>query len=156
MNSIWLYRLVRFGLAAVFIWSGAAKLLDPGSFARVISAYGLVWDVFVWPLALGLPLLELLAGIGLFFDVRFSLSAITGMLMLFAGVLWFGLLGDLDVDCGCFSASERAEHHGLRAALYRDLAFIGLALYLYWWRFMRFRSTRAIGLKQDVPERYPA
>jgi hypothetical protein len=84
--------------------------------------------------------LELIAGLGLIFDVKGSLSVILGLLVLFAFVLWFGILKDLDIDCGCFSPDDLAEHNALWSALYRDLAMIIAALYLFWWR----RATRPV------------
>ncbi len=135
----WPERLPSWGLALVFIWAGMAKLSDVRSFARVISQYNLAPDWALAPLALGMPLLEILAGLGLILGVRGSLGIITGMLLMFAGVLWFGILQGLSVDCGCFSAAEQAEHDGLRWALTRDLVMLGAAAFLYWRRWRRQR-----------------
>ena len=136
------YRLIRIALGIVFVWAGAAKLMDPESFADIISAYELVPEAFLVPVAIGLPALELIAGLCLIFDVRGSLSVILSLLVMFAFVLWFGILKDLDIDCGCFSAEELKVHADLRSALYRDLGMIAAALYLFWWR----RTTRSVPL----------
>lgn len=138
--SAWAYRLNRFVLAGIFIWAGAAKLLAPRSFAAVISQYGLVPEEFLVVIAIGLPVLELLAGIGLLFNLRASLEVVTGLLLLFIGVLWFGILQDLNVDCGCFSAAEQEKHAGLRTALYRDLVMLIQVFYLFWWRWMQAKG----------------
>ncbi len=140
----WLYHLLRWGLAGVFIYAGALKLADPGGFAEIVARYGLVPQALVPWVALGLPALEVLAGLGLILEFRGSLSSITAMLLIFALVLWFGVLRDLDIDCGCFSRNEVAEHHGLRQALYRDLIMLAGAAYLYWWRW-RGRARRGPG-----------
>jgi uncharacterized membrane protein YphA (DoxX/SURF4 family) len=138
----WLSMIIRLILAALFIWAGASKLVAPKAFAQLISAYGLVPDELLLPVAIGLPLLELIAGIGLMFDIRWSLEVVTVLLLFFAFVLWFGILKDLDIDCGCFLLVELQEHEGLRHALYRDFLFLGLALYLFVWRWMNAKSHK--------------
>jgi uncharacterized membrane protein YphA (DoxX/SURF4 family) len=130
----WLYRIVRFGLAALFIYGGIIKLLDPKGFARVISAYDLVPEPLLPVVAIGLPLIETLAGIGLLFDIRGSLTVISGLLGLFVFILGYGILNDLNVDCGCFGAEELAQRDSLLLAFYRDLVLVGIVvpfLYLY-------------------------
>lgn len=65
---------------------------------------------------------------------------------MFVFVLGYGILTDLNVDCGCFGAEELDKRAGLRAAFYRDLVLIGLVvpyLYIYRWiRKSRRRSTK--------------
>ena len=140
---IWLYRIVRFVLGGIFIWAGASKLMAPRAFTELISAYELLPEGLLVPVAIGLPGLELLAGIGLIFDIRGCLEVVTGILLFFAGVLWFGNLKGLDIACGCFSSEELREHEDLRHALYRDFLFLGLALYLFVWRRIRAKSCKA-------------
>ncbi|MBU0513961.1 MAG: DoxX family membrane protein [Proteobacteria bacterium] len=142
MSGRWPYLIGRLLLAGVFIWAGAAKLADPKSFAGVIEAYGLLPGFLVWPTALGLPLVEILAGIGLVLDVRFSLEVIVGLLLMFIVVLWVGMVKGLEGDCGC-RLFELVPEKSLRGAIHRDLMFIGLALFLYWCRFWRFWVVRA-------------
>lgn len=63
---------------------------------------------------------------------------IMGLLALFVFVLGYGILADLDVDCGCFGADELDKRAGLRAAFYRDLILIGVVMpYLYLSRQIR-------------------
>jgi uncharacterized membrane protein YphA (DoxX/SURF4 family) len=132
--SLWSYRLVRFCLGLVFVFAGSVKLMDPASFAGIISVYEIVPESLLPFVAFGLPALEVIAGLGLIFDVPGSLSAILAMLVIFIFVLWFGILKDLNIDCGCFSAEELEEHGALQGALYRDLWMIAGALYLHGWR----------------------
>lgn len=143
--SPWLYRLGRWALGAVFVYAGVVKLMDPEGFALVIARYGMAPDFLVPVAALGLPALEVAAGAGLLLDLKGSLSAILAMLVLFAVVLWFGALQGLDIDCGCFSSGELAEHDSLRQALYRDLLMLAVAAYLYLWRWRRRGAREAAG-----------
>jgi uncharacterized membrane protein YphA (DoxX/SURF4 family) len=135
--SRWPSRIVRWGLALVFLYAGTVKLMDPKAFARSISQYDLAPDFLLPVLAVGLPLLEILGAVGLIFAIRGSLSLIMGLLLFFVAVLWYGILNDLDVDCGCFSAEELRSQAGLWQALYRDLVMIGAAIYLFLSRWVR-------------------
>lgn len=90
------------------------------------------------PLAVGLPLIERVAGLALVLDRPWGLHLITALLALFIFVLGYGILGDLNVDCGCFGVEELDKRAGLREAFYRDLILIGLvAPYLYLSRRVR-------------------
>ena len=134
------YMLVRTILGGIFVWAGASKLIAPGAFATLISAYGLVPEGILFPFAVGLSALELFAGVGLVLDVRGSLEVILGLIMLFVGVLLFGILKGLDVDCGCFSPEEALEQNTLKYAIYRDFMLLILACYLLWWRRANLRT----------------
>ena len=68
-QSPWFCSLVRILLGGVFAIAGCAKLAAPRAFARIISAYGLVPEEFLVPVAVGLPAVELLAGLGLLFNI---------------------------------------------------------------------------------------
>ena len=135
--SRWPSRIVRWGLALVFLYAGTVKLMDPKAFARSISQYDLAPDFLLPVLAIGLPVVEILGAVGLIFAVRGSLSLIFGLLLFFIWVLWYGILNDLDVDCGCFSPEELQAQAGLWQAFYRDLIMIGAAIFLYLSRWVR-------------------
>ncbi|MCX5821637.1 MAG: DoxX family protein [Deltaproteobacteria bacterium] len=140
----WPYRIVRIALAALFIYGGVTKLFDPKAFAATISAYELLPEALLPLFAVGLPLIETMAGLALVLDRPWGLHLITGLLVLFVLVLGYGILGDLNVDCGCFGAEELDKQGGLRAAFYRDLVLIGVAApYLYLSRRVReFSGSR--------------
>lgn len=135
--SIWPYRLLRLGLAAVFIWSGITKLIEPQIFAVLIDSYGLIPETWTPFISFSLPLLEVVAGIGLLFDLNGTLATITILLMIFICILGYGIHMGLDVDCGCFGPDdpESKAYHGLRAAIYRDVLMLAVIVYLYAWRY---------------------
>ncbi len=133
----WPERIIRFALGSVFIYAGFIKLLDPKTFAKVISQYDLIPESLLAPVAVGLPLIEFLAGLGLILNIRGSLSVIFSMLILFVFVLWYGILKDLSIDCGCFTPEEITGHNSLKKAFYRDLLMIGAVFYMYIHRFVR-------------------
>ena len=132
----WLYRVIRWGLALTFVYAGMSKLPDTGAFAEVIDAYGLVPEGLVPLMAVLIPVVEMLAGIGLLFDLRGSLAVITGMLVMFIGVLGYALYLGFDIDCGCFSPGdpEAAAFHGLKTAIVKDVFMVACAAYCYLWR----------------------
>lgn len=134
----WIYRLLRWSLGGIFIYSAWTKLLAPQTFAVLLDAYGLVPQALLLPMAVMLPALEMVAGIGLLFDIHGSLAAITGLLLLFVAILGYGIRMGLDVDCGCFGPDdpEAQAFHGLQPALYRDLAMLTSAAFLYGWRHL--------------------
>jgi len=134
----WPYLIIRIALAGLFIYGGVTKLFDPKAFAATISAYDLVPETFLPVVAIGLPLIETIAGAALIFDRPWGLHLITGLLALFVFVLGYGILGDLNVDCGCFGVEDLDKQAGLREAFYRDLVLIGIvAPYLYLSRRVR-------------------
>jgi uncharacterized membrane protein YphA (DoxX/SURF4 family) len=113
--------LARLALGALFLWAGTLKLSHPRAFAHAVEEYGIVPDG--WPLvivALAIPALEVLAGVGAFFDRPAGYLLMLALLALFTSVLWFGILNHLDVDCGCFSLDEQRGQSSLQAAFARD------------------------------------
>lgn len=108
-------------------------MLDPERFTVIIAGFGLLPETLIRPAAIGLPLAELLSGIGLIFAVRGCLTAIALMLVLFMAVLAWGIHLGLDIDCGCFGPEDPEQaYKGLKAALMRDTAMMLAVLVVYW------------------------
>ncbi|MBF0505436.1 MAG: DoxX family membrane protein [Nitrospirae bacterium] len=126
----WLCLAIRVVIGTVFIYAGIVKLLDIKAFAHKIEQYDMVPDELLPVAAVALPVFETIAGLGLIFDIPGSLIAISSLLILFIAVLGYGILNDLDVDCGCFSQVEIANRGNLRQALYRDLFMVAAVLFL--------------------------
>ena len=135
-EGIWFYRVVRWSLALVFLYAGILKLLEPQSFAVIIAAYGLIPEALVLPVAVLLPALEVIAALGLLFDLRGSLATIAILLAIFILILGYGIWMGLDIDCGCFGPEdpEGQAYAGMRPAVYRDFILAGCVLVLYGWR----------------------
>lgn len=142
-----LYRLCRWTLGGIFIYAGGSKLLEPKIFAYLVEAYGFVPEVLLIPVAIGLPILEVISGFGLLFDIRGSLGLITGLLVIFMLVLSYAIWLGLDVDCGCFGPEdpETEAFHGLRLSLFRDLVMMAGVIFIYGWRrYQAIRPTRVM------------
>jgi uncharacterized membrane protein YphA (DoxX/SURF4 family) len=141
-----LYRALRLGLAAIFILAGFLKLRDPGAFAHAIAQYDLVPNGAIPVLAIGLPAVELLAGLGLMLDLKGSLTVIAGLMLFFVGVLGYAILNDLDIECGCFTLEELRERTTVKQAFYRDLIMLAAIAFLYRWRRIRLQ-----GISKNFP-----
>ncbi len=87
----WLYHFLRLSLACIFIYAGFIKLLDPRAFAHAIAQYDLVPEGLLPLVAVGLPALELLAGLGLIGEVRGSLTVIAILLLIFLVILGYAV-----------------------------------------------------------------
>jgi uncharacterized membrane protein YphA (DoxX/SURF4 family) len=142
ISSPWPYRLLRTGIALLFLWAGAVKLGHPKVFSRAIADYGILPDVFIVPVAIGIPVLEVLAGISLLFDIAFGFQLTFGLLTLFMSVLAYAILKGMDIDCGCFSADEIKSQNNLKFTFLRDLALTGTVLLLLYCRRGRIRAEK--------------
>jgi len=129
-----LYHLLRLGLGCLFCYAGFIKLLDPRAFAHAIAQFDLVPDPALPLLAVGLPILELLAGAGLIFEVRGSLSTIAVLLGLFLLTLSYAVLLEMDIDCGCFTVDELSAKTSVKTALVRDVFMAAALGFLFWQR----------------------
>ena len=144
LGNPWIYRIVRMALACLFLYGGIVKLFDPKAFAATISTYDLVPEALLPVAAIGLPIVEVAAGVALILNRRWGLHLITGLLALFVFVLGYGVLGNLNVDCGCFGAEELNKQAGLRVAFYRDLILTVVVMpYLYMARRLGLQTEKA-------------
>ena len=141
-HNVWLYRIVRWTVAGIFIWAGTAKLLGVDNFAVVIDEFNILPTNYVWPVAYILPVVEVVAGIGLIFDLWGCLTTITLMMLLFMGVLIYGIWIGIDVDCGCFDMydPDTSLYGKLKPALNRDIIIMLAIEYLYFFRWIRERE----------------
>lgn len=145
-----LYHFIRFALGSIFVYAGFIKLIDPKTFAKAISQYDLVPEGLLIPVAIGLPAIELLAGLGLVFAIRGSLSIIFGLLVTFVVILWYGVLNNLYIDCGCFSPEELKSNASLWHAFFRDLVMIAAVIYLYISDWVQHGNKAYLSLRTNI------
>jgi uncharacterized membrane protein YphA (DoxX/SURF4 family) len=123
----------RWLLGLVFLFGGIPKLFELSAFAENIGAYGIIPDGLLQPAALGMAVLEVIAGCGLLAKRRMALHLSAVLLIVFIGVLSYGIWLGLDIDCGCFAGVEN-EHESfssLKEALVRDLFLLLPLFFLY-------------------------
>ncbi|MBU1168397.1 MAG: DoxX family membrane protein [Proteobacteria bacterium] len=129
----WLDRIIRLVLGTLFIIAGILKLKDPESFSVVLSAFGVVPGYLIDPLAIGLPILEVLVGFGMIWDRPPALHAMALLLFMFMAILAYAMHLGLDIDCGCYGPKDpEAKAFGsLRTSFHRDLLMSVGILFLY-------------------------
>ncbi len=98
-------------LGVVFLYAGIVKIIDPAGFALAISNYRILPDILVNAVAIVLPFLEVFAGAALIAGIVIPGSSlvVTGLLLIFFCALFISLVRGLDISCGCFSTSYRAD-----------------------------------------------
>ena len=135
--------IARFGLAAVWLWSGTVKLLNPLDSRQAIAAYELLPDGVIDPLAVALPALELVLGLMLLFGVFLRVAAVASAIILIgfiAGVASAWARG-LSIDCGCFGGGGYDADAGpatYLTSIGRDILFLVMAAWTAWRPFERF------------------
>jgi len=103
--------LVRVYIGGFFLYAAVPKIVEPLAFATSISHYGLMPLWAVNAMALVLPWLELLAGVGLLLGYRTKTSAfVSGILLIaFTAAVAWAVMNGLHIDCGCFGESGGEE-----------------------------------------------
>jgi uncharacterized membrane protein YphA (DoxX/SURF4 family) len=128
----WLYLAAAVVLGGIFVYASASKLVDPRPFVTIIWNYRLLPPGPVNLIAIFLPWLELLVGIGLIVGFRRRAAAAwaTAMLAGFTVALLINAVRGLDVACGCFSTSSEDTHNAWLLVL-RDLPMLAAAAWLW-------------------------
>ena len=125
-----LWRILDFIIAAVFIYAGVLKILDPAQFAHDISNYRILpWTLSV-ALAFYLPWLEIFCGFALVvrFLYRGALSILTVLIVVFTLATIAAKARGLDITCGCFG--HASQHWSFPAHLATNLAILVALLVL--------------------------
>lgn len=127
---IWVTMFLRLLFGVVFIYAGALKALDPGLFLLDVRSFDLLPDPYAAWVAMGLPWLEILAGLAIvtgFFRMGGLVilnAALLGFLVAIAISWWRGI----DIRCGCFGSSDAVSDY--LELIVRDLLLLGLGLFL--------------------------
>ncbi len=111
LTSPLLSAFLRWILGLVFIYAGIYKIADPAAFSEAIYNYRLFPDIFINPLAVWLPWLELLAGLSLIIGIWIKGGALilSVLSLAFAVAVGTALFRGLDISCGCFSLTGAKE-----------------------------------------------
>jgi len=119
-------------LAGVFIYAGVDKLRDPLQFADSVAAFRMLPYALVTPMAIGLPVLEVLTALMLLAPQSRRIGALAVVLMtaMFLAALGTALARGLTLDCGCFGAGAPSRPR-MWAELGLDLVLLASSLFLY-------------------------
>lgn len=120
--------VMRLVLGAVLIASGALKIGHFQAFASALAGYQLLDQAVVAPLAVMLPLFQILLGMYLFAGLFTRTIAIaTAMLLtVYGGALITAIVRHIPAVCGCFAPNDRVIADWPHVAL--DFGFVAIAV----------------------------
>lgn len=118
----------RLFLGLLLIVAAALKLSDLSEFAERIGDFGIVFDALVKPTAWAVVSAECLIGVALITRRRGGLAGAGVLLLMFTGVLMYGIALGLDIDCGCFGP---AIHISLWTQLLMDCGLLLICAIIY-------------------------
>jgi uncharacterized membrane protein YphA (DoxX/SURF4 family) len=131
----WITLVVRVALAAILFSAGYAKFSEATGLQKVaVSSYRILPQSAVGPVALGLPVLEMVLALMILVGLATRVMAVcVGLLFIvfIAGIISVWARG-LSIDCGCFGGGgtvAKGQTHYLRE-IFRDLGFLVLAVWL--------------------------
>ena len=106
--------VLRLAIAGVFVYAAVPKLMDPAAFAVDIDNYHVLPDALVGPMAVALPMIELVVAAALVSGVHASGAALVamGMLLVFAIAMSQAIARGIDLDCGCFGNATETRVSG--------------------------------------------
>lgn len=124
-----LFPFLKWIVAAIFIFAGISKILNPAAFARDIDNYRLLPYLLVTFIAIILPWLELLCGVFLIVGRWRKGAAFILMLLTFIFLIAIGsaIARGLDITCGCFSTTIEGTKVGY-TRLIQDIVLLGVIL----------------------------
>ena len=128
-------RFCRFTIIIILLVAALPKLFNIADFVEIINAYGMLPQVALQPVAVLLPIVEIVLAAGLFFNSKMSTYLTICLLLFFIAILGYAISQGLDIDCGCFG-QEDPEHRafqGLRIAIVRDIVMILFLTYSIWY-----------------------
>jgi uncharacterized membrane protein YphA (DoxX/SURF4 family) len=126
MNSKSIRRLLCLIFGSVFVYAGLLKASDPMTFLDDIRSFQLLPDPFAAWLALGLPWLEIFAGLAVITGVLRAggLLTLNLLLLIFLAAILISWTRGLDLSCGCFGGDTAASDYP--TLIIRDLALLAL------------------------------
>ena len=143
IDSDFITLISRLLVGSIFIYASFYKIIEPASFARSIWYYHLVPGSLINLIALILPWLELIAGLAILGGVYFRGAVFWANLMtvVFIVALASTIARGIDIDCGCFKASQSATGSAWDSLLF-DLGLIVFTIQLWLTRSRRWTLQR--------------
>lgn len=132
--------LARFGLAAMWITSGASKIGKHMTVTQSIEAYEIFTPHWSGLLANLIGPLELAGGLILLLGIKIRPAGWVsfGVLVLFIIGLASAYARGLQIDCGCFGPDPDHTDGDLRWAIIRDVGLIAVTLFMIYRPFKKF------------------
>ncbi|MCP5108462.1 MAG: DoxX family membrane protein [bacterium] len=126
LSSLPVQVICRFILGGVFIYASIDKIANPYAFARIIHNYQQMPDMFIYPMAIILPWVEMFAGVFLVLGIYKRTAAIVlgSLLLVFSVAISINLARGLNFDCGCFSTVTTEAGSDPVGLLIRDMLLL--------------------------------
>jgi uncharacterized membrane protein YphA (DoxX/SURF4 family) len=104
--------VARLVVGIIFVFFAIGKIEDPAGFAASIANYKIMPAFSINLMALVLPWIELLCGLGLVAGIWLRSSGIIAgaLLVIFIAAVLIAVLNGLSIDCGC--STSNAEEVG--------------------------------------------
>ena len=141
MLKSFVWRILDFIIAAIFIYAGVLKAFDPVQFAHDIDHYKILpWTIGAG-LAFYLPWLEILSGLALVFRLfyRGALAILTALVVVFLVATIAAKVRGLDITCGCFG--HASQNWSFPAHLALDLGILAALAVLCYCSIARARAN---------------
>jgi uncharacterized membrane protein YphA (DoxX/SURF4 family) len=147
---VWIVRVCRYGMAALFLFTAIAKLAIVKAFVKnmgeLLSSSGFDYQRWSWPATIVVIVAEIITALLLILPRTVRIGALLAavLLMGFAGYALYyvyGLHGE-PLECGCFGGII-ASQLGVKTAL-RNLALLAPVL-VVWFGYRRTRKESLIG-----------
>lgn len=131
LRNRWLHLVLALALGGIFLYAAHDKVLDPRPLVTIIWGYRLIPPQLTNLIAIYLPWMEVLIGLGLVTGIarRAAAGWATVLLVFFTTALVINAVRGIDVACGCFSTSAQDVQNAWLLAL-RDLPMLAAAAVL--------------------------
>jgi len=125
--------IIRLLLGFLFLYSALDKILAPAKFAEVIYNYRLLPVELLNICAIIVPWIEITIGVTLLLGVWVTSSALllSGLTVVFIGLLLSAIGRGLNIECGCFSLDSEGSLVSWKRIFEDVLILIG-GIYLIW------------------------
>ena len=122
--------IARLVLAGAFVMAALPKIQDPVAFATSVNAFRVIDSGLSGWVALLLPWLELVIGLGILLPTirRASGALIALLLLLFIALHTSAWMRGLDISCGCFGAETGESTTDYRWLILRNLLLLGATI----------------------------
>lgn len=113
-----------------FVYAGVVKAWNPQAFLEDVRSFDMLPDPLAAWLAMGLPWLEIFAGLAVITGVmrHGGLLILNGALLSFLGGIGIAWYRGIDIRCGCFGASTATSNYV--ELIVRDVVLLALGAFL--------------------------
>jgi len=130
--------ITRLFLGFLFLYSALDKILYPAKFAEVIYNYRLLPVELLNICAMIVPWIEITIGITLLLGVWVTASALllSGLTIVFIGLLLSAIVRGLNIECGCFSLDAEGSLVSWKR-IFEDILILIGGIYLIWYQIKK-------------------